>query len=137
MSIRLLFTFLFSMVFIAGCASNTMRDLGLDKLAPRKAEQELSTGIKNYEDGNYQAAAKSMQNALNTGLTFKSDQITAHKYLAFVYCVSDREKQCREEFKKALELDPNFELTTAEAGHPLWGPVFRGLKVEPKPAKKK
>jgi len=114
-----------------------MRDLGLDKLAPRKAEQELSTGIKNYEDGNYQAAAKSMQNALNTGLTFKSDQITAHKYLAFVYCVSDREKQCREEFKKALELDPNFELTTAEAGHPLWGPVFRGLKVEPKPAKKK
>ena len=125
------------MVFIAGCASNTMRDLGLDKLAPRKAEQELSTGIKNYEDGNYQAAAKSMQNALNTGLTFKSDQITAHKYLAFVYCVSDREKQCREEFKKALELDPNFELTTAEAGHPLWGPVFRGLKVEPKPAKKK
>lgn len=114
-----------------------MRDLGLDKLAPRKAEQELSTGIKNYENGNYQTASKYMQNALSIGLTFKSDQIAAHKYLAFVYCVSEREKQCKEEFKKALDLDPAFELTTAEAGHPIWGPVFRGLKAEQIPVKKK
>ena len=137
MSIRLFSLFLISLIFIAGCASNTMRDLGLDKLAPRKAEQELSTGIKNYENGNYQTASKYMQNALNIGLTFKSDQITAHKYLAFVHCVSEREKLCKEEFKKALELDPAFELTTAEAGHPIWGPIFRGLKAEQAPAKKK
>ena len=137
MSIRLLFTFLITLVFITGCASNTMRELGLDKLAPRKAEQELSTGIKNYENGNYQTAAKYMQNSLNMGLTFKSDQITAHKYLAFVYCVSDREKLCKEEFKKALELDSSFELSTAEAGHPIWGPIFRGLKAEQIPVKKK
>lgn len=137
MSIRLLFTFLIPLVFITGCASSTMRNLGLDTLAPRKAEQELSSGIKNYENGNYQTAARYMQNALNMGLTFKSDKITAHKYLAFVHCVSEREKQCREEFKKALTLDPNFELTTPEAGHPTWGPIFRGLKAEQMPVKKK
>jgi len=111
--------------------------MGLDKFSPRKAEQELTIGLKNYKDSNYQTAAKYLQNALNLGLTFKKDQVNAHKYLAFVYCGSDREKQCREEFKKALEIDPDFELGTAEAGHPIWGPAFRGVKAEQPPVKKK
>ncbi|BBP04971.1 hypothetical protein TPL01_26000 [Sulfuriferula plumbiphila] len=104
--------------------------MGLDKLAPRKAEQELSAGLKNYENGHYQMAAKYLQNALNNGLTFKSDQVTAHKYLAFIDCVSEREKQCREQFKRALEINPGFELSAAEAGHPIWGPVFRKVQAE-------
>lgn len=136
MQIRLLILFLVAGVLAAGCSSTPIRDLGLDKLAPRKAEQELSTGLKNYEDGNYQTAAKYLQNALNTGLTFQNDRVAAHKYLAFINCVSDREKQCREEFKKALEIDPTLELTTSEAGHPIWGPVFRALKAEQPPSKK-
>lgn len=118
------------MSMLAGCASEPMRNIGLDKLSPRKAEQELSAGLRNYEDGNYKAASKSLQSALDAGLTFKSDQVTAHKYLAFIHCASDREKLCRDEFKKALELDPKFELTTAEEGHPVWGPAFRGVQVE-------
>ena len=134
---RLILTLLISIVLLTGCASSAMRDLGLDKLAPRKAEQELSAGIKSYDNGNYQTAAKTIQNALNAGLTFNSDQVTAHKYLAFISCISEREKQCREEFKKALALDPNFELSTTEAGHPSWGPVYRSLKNEQMPAKKK
>ena len=134
---RLLFTFLLVTFLTTGCSSGPIRDMGLDKLSPRKAEQELSTGLKNYEDGNYQTAARYLQNALNLGLTFKKDQVNAHKYLAFVHCVSEREKQCKEEFKKALEIDPDFELSTAEAGHPIWGPVFRGVKSEQPPTKKK
>ena len=31
---------------------------------------------------------------------------------------------------RALELDPKFELSAAEAGHPIWGPIFRGLKAK-------
>lgn len=134
---RLIFILLITIVFITGCASNTVRDLGLDKLAPRKAEQELSEGIKSYDNGNYQTASKTIQNALNTGLIFNSDQVTAHKYLAFINCISEREKQCREEFKKALALDPGFELSATEAGHPSWGPVYRSLKNKQIPAKKK
>lgn len=118
------------MALLAGCASEPMRNIGLDKFSPRKAEQELSAGLRNYEDGNYKTASKSLQNALDAGLTFKSDQVTAHKYLAFIHCASDREKLCRDEFRKALELDPKFELTPAEEGHPVWGPAFRGVQVE-------
>jgi Tfp pilus assembly protein PilF len=113
-----------------GCSSGPVRDVGLDKLSPRKAEQELSTGIKNYEDGNYKTAAKSLQSALESGLTFDSDAVRAHKYLAFIHCLSNREKQCRDEFRKALEKDNKFDLEPAEAGHPLWGPAFRAVKAE-------
>lgn len=114
----------------SGCSSGPVRDIGLDKLSPRKAEQELSTGLINYENGNYKAAAKSLQSALDSGLTFDSDAARAHKYLAFIHCLSNREKQCREEFRKALEKDNNFDLDPAEAGHPIWGPVFRAVKAE-------
>jgi hypothetical protein len=57
-----------------------------------------------------------------------SDKVAAHKYLAFMHCAQSREKQCRTEFRKALVLNPEFELTPAESGHPSWGPVFRSLK---------
>jgi Tfp pilus assembly protein PilF len=129
-SMLALLSLLLATLAISGCSSAPVREIGLDKPPPRKAEQELSTGIRNYEDGNYKNAARSLQTALDTGLTFKNDQIAAHKYLAFIHCAQEREKQCRDEFRTALELDPKFELSTAEAGHPVWGPVFRSVKSE-------
>lgn len=130
MQIQWLFILLASAVLAAGCSSTPVRDMGLDKFAPRKAEQELSSGLKNYENGHYQTAATHLNSALNNGLTFKSDQVTAHKYLAFVYCVTERKTQCREQFRKALTIDPDLKLTRAEAGHPIWAPVFRGVQAQ-------
>lgn len=115
---------------ISGCSSGPARDIGLDKLAPRKAEQELASGLKSYENGQYPQAMKHLQTALSSDLTFKSDRITAYKYLAFIHCASDRKKQCRAAFKEALELNPDLELTPGEAGHPIWGPVFRDAQAE-------
>jgi Tfp pilus assembly protein PilF len=96
----------------------------------KKAEQELSVGIHNYEEGNYKNAAGHFQNALDGGLASSGDQLAAHKYLAFIYCVSGEKLACRGEFKQVLKLNPNFNLTPAEAGHPIWGPVFREVKME-------
>src|SRR5579863_963209 len=107
-------------VSLAGCAA------GMGG-APNKAEQNLTAGIKLYEDGTYADAAKSLQAALDGGLD-KVDQVKAHKYLAFIDCVSDHEKLCRDEFAKALAIDPGFTLKPAEAGHPIWGPVFVSVK---------
>ena len=120
------------LLITSGCSSGPVRTIGLDKLSTSKANQALSTGIQNYEDGNYKTAAKNLQSALDLGLTFGSDAVQAHKYLAFIYCLSNREKQCRDEFRKALEKDSEFDLKPAEAGHPLWGPVFRAVKTEHK-----
>ena len=95
-----------------------------------KSQQELQSGIKSYEDGDYKTATKQLQTSLELGLNSKSEQGSAHKYLAFIYCTSSREKACREEFRKAFESDPNFDLQPAEVGHPIWGPVFRSVKGE-------
>jgi hypothetical protein len=115
-----------------GCSSGPVRYIGLDKLSMSKANQALSIGIQNYEDGNYKTAARSLQSALDLGLTFDFDAVQAHKYLAFIHCLSNREKQCRDEFRKALEKDSQFNLPPEEAGHPIWGPVFRTVKAERK-----
>ncbi len=132
MSIRFLSSLLIAVALVSACSSGPVREVGLDKLSPRKAEQDLSAGLKSYENGQYQGAAKHLQSALNNGLTFKSDQVTAYKYLAFVYCVTDRRKQCRTAFKEALEINPDLQLGAAEAGHPVWGPVFREARLEQK-----
>lgn len=94
------------------------------------SNKQLLSGIKSYEDGDYQSALITLKNAQNMGLNDKRDQVVAHKYLAFIHCVSGREKQCREEFKHALQVEPTFELKPEEAGHPVWGPIFRGEKAK-------
>jgi Tfp pilus assembly protein PilF len=101
-----------------------------------KAQQELASGIASYENSNYKLAARQLQSALALSLKARNEQASAHKYLAFMHCVGGRERQCREEFRQALDADPAFDLTPAEAGHPTWGPVFRKLKASYKPASK-
>jgi len=115
-------------LLMTACAAPIVRDTGLDKLALRKAERDLSLGIRAYEDGDYKNSTRLLQSALASELFLNSDKVAAHKYLAFMHCAQSREKACRDEFRKALELDPKFELTPAESGHPVWGPVFKSLK---------
>ncbi len=115
-------------LLLTACATPIVRDAGLDRFAIRKAEQDLSAGLRAYDDGDYRNSARLLQSALAAGLFLSSDKVAAHKHLAFMHCAQSRERACRDEFRKALELNPNLELTPAESGHPLWGPVFKSLK---------
>ena len=120
------------LVVLAGCASGPAGEsanpfAGL--FQPNKAEQALSAGIKQFEEGEYANATKSLQGALDLGLAGDSNRIKAHKYLAFIHCVSGRQRLCREEFGKALEINPAMELEPSEKGHPIWGPEFRSAKA--------
>lgn len=121
---------------VSACSAPITRDSGLDRLALRKAERDLSAGIRAYENGDYKTAPSLLQSALDAGLILDSDEVAAHKYLAFMHCAQSREKPCRDEFRKALQLNPEFELSPAESGHPLWGPVFRSIKAETRRPKK-
>lgn len=123
---RLWIPVMLAAALLAGCESAPVKKV--EGLFQNKGEQELSAGVTKYEDGDYKGSAKDLQTALDEGLA-KPDQVKAHKYLAFIHCVSGRERQCRDEFRKALEIDPGFELKPAEAGHPIWGPVFRNVKA--------
>ena len=91
-----------------------------------RAQSTLSSGLRQYEAGEHQASAKTLQGAIDGGLV-EQDRATAHKHLAFIHCSAGRERQCRDEFRKALAADPNMQLHAAEAGHPVWGPIFRSM----------
>ena len=91
-------------------------------------DKKLNYGVLSYEEGNYQASVTALQGVFEAGLSGKPEQVKAYKYLAFIQCVSGRESMCRDYFKKALDIDPNFNLESAEAGHPIWGPAFRSVK---------
>ncbi|MBW8906009.1 MAG: TssQ family T6SS-associated lipoprotein [Betaproteobacteria bacterium] len=84
--------------------------------------------LQQYEAGEYDESAKNFEGALREGLGDR-ERASAHKHLAFIHCASQRERQCRDEFRKALEVDPALDLDAAEAGHPVWGPVFRSVKA--------
>ena len=117
-----------SAALLAGCAATTMRERGWDQQVQGEAGRLLIDGLQQYEDGDLKKAAQSLNGALSAGLNFQKDHVTAHKYLAFINCASAHEQICREQFAAALALDPGLELTPAEAGHPLWGPVFKSVK---------
>ena len=117
-------------LLMTACASPGVRDAGLDRLSPRKAERDLLSGIRAYEDGDYKNSSRLLNNALAAGPLLNCDKVVAHKYLAFMHCAQSREGLCRAEFRKALQLDPKFELAAAESGHPAWGPVFKSVKAQ-------
>ena len=115
---------------LSACASQPLREL----LQLSKGAGALSAGLREYEDGDYAEAARNLQGAIDLGLT-DSERANAHKHLAFIHCASGRDRACREEFRKALSINPELELAAAEAGHPAWGPVFSSLKAAPAPFK--
>ncbi|MFS2127120.1 TssQ family T6SS-associated lipoprotein [Pseudomonas sp. Pseusp97] len=87
------------------------------------AESSFAEGLRLYEAGHYCLAEEQLLSPrLWAGDT--QVQLKALKYLAFSYCVTERPIQCRFAFDRALQIDPTFHLGTAEASHPLWGPVF-------------
>ena len=115
---------------LAGCESATVKSIQQDLktlFQMPKGGQDLANGIKQYEDANYGEAARLLQSSLDQGLG-SNDEVKAHKYLAFIHCISGREQRCRDEFRAALKIDPSFELAANEAGHPIWGPAFRSAK---------
>ena len=87
----------------------------------------LKEGIDLYNNGDYNAAIKRL-GAPEIANGPKATQLEAIKYTAFSYCVTSRQTLCRQQFEKALKLDPGFDLAPGEHGHPLWGPVFTRAK---------
>ncbi|MEO8102278.1 MAG: TssQ family T6SS-associated lipoprotein [Betaproteobacteria bacterium] len=95
-----------------------------------RAEANLADGMKQYEAGSYDEAMRNLLIALDSGVLSVPQQLSARKHMAFIQCVNNRELVCKEEFEKAFLLDPKFDLTPAEAGHPTWGPIFRVVRAE-------
>ena len=112
---------------LAGCVKDGGLGMRLFQ-QESKGYPALSVGLKQYDDGNYADSARNLNVAIEHGLT-DGERASAHKTLAFMHCIANRERQCRDEFRKALVAVPDMELDPAETGHPIWGPVFRSVKA--------
>ncbi len=98
--------------------------VGLTDLTERPAERALMGAMRAYDDADYPAVERQANEAMKLGLRSNRDVATAHKLRAFVYCTSNRLAACEAEFRAARAADPAFVLSRAEAGHPVWGPVY-------------
>lgn len=121
---------LVAVLALAACSSPPLRGL----FETSKGSSVLSAALREYDNGDYAEASQDLQTAIDLGLTDR-EEATAHKHLAFIHCASARERLCREEFRRALALKPDLELGAAEAGHPVWGPIFAQLKGASSPFK--
>ena len=115
-------------VALAGCATPppvAPPPSGLAELMEKPGERALIEGIRAYDDGLYPQAEAALRKALAAGLASARDKASAHKLLAFITCTSERLAECETQFRAAKAADPAFALNRSEAGHPLWGPVYR------------
>jgi Tfp pilus assembly protein PilF len=110
---------------LAACDSMPQQNpVGLTDLTERPAERALMGAMRAYDDADYPAVERQANEAIKLGLRSTRDVATAHKLRAFVYCTSNRLAACEAEFRAARAADPAFVLSHAEAGHPVWGPVY-------------
>jgi hypothetical protein len=56
------------------------------------------------------------------------------KHIAFSLCLQEKYRDCRAAFMRIYEVNPDFDLTPAEAGHPSWTRTFAGAKAAAKKA---
>ena len=114
-----------ALVLLNACVQTPPAPPGLMDVAERPAEKALLAGIRAYEDGQYAESEKQLAAALRAGLASAKDRAAAQKHLAFIYCTSKRTAECEAAFRAARQADPTFALSKSEAGHPLWGPVYK------------
>ncbi len=118
-------------VVLAGCAlpptqqGDARPGDGPAERVAAPGEGTLAQGIKAYQSAQYAEAESLLKLAMEQGLSIGPDRSNALKYLAFIYCTSKREAACAQAFKSARQSDPAFTLSKVEAGHPMWGPVYR------------
>jgi tetratricopeptide (TPR) repeat protein len=96
----------------------------------KRAEEQLAQGVAQYQAGEFDNAVRSLTASLEHGMLNKQEQSRARKFLAFTHCVSGRDVPCRAEFRRAFEINPDFVLSAAEDGHPIWGPVYRDVRTQ-------
>lgn len=112
-------------LFLAACAQTPPAPVGLLDVSSRPAEKALLDGLRAYDDAQYDSADRQLRQALALGLAAPRDRAEAHKRLAFIHCAAGRLADCEAEFRLARQADRTFTLSASEAGHPVWGPIYR------------
>ncbi len=112
-------------VLAAACAAPPPPPASVVDLLERPAEHALAAGLVDYDDGAFERAETQFREAVKQRLQNPRDAGVAYKHLAFIACAFNRLAECEADFRAAFAVDPDFRLSDAEIGHPIWGPVYR------------
>ncbi|HET9023714.1 MAG TPA: TssQ family T6SS-associated lipoprotein [Burkholderiaceae bacterium] len=107
--------------------------MSIARLYEQPAERAFLNAMRLYEDGQHERAEALFRRSLSEGLKDRHDIAMANKHLAFVACAYNRPAECETAFRAAFAADPDFKLTEAEVGHPIWGPVYRRVAAAQPP----
>lgn len=118
-----------TLVVLSGCLAMTPRTepppvMTEEQISQQTAERALGDAVALYEKGHYQHA----ENKLLSEEVWQGSsetRLSALKYLAFIYCITERQQMCRHAFERAMHINEYFVLSSAEATHPLWGPQYQ------------
>jgi hypothetical protein len=123
-----------AVTLVAACATTPPppppATVSIARLYEQPAERAFLNAMRLYEDGQHERAETMFRRALSDGLADRHDVAMANKHLAFIACAYDRPVECETAFRAAFAADPEFRLTDAEVGHPVWGPVYRRVAAE-------
>ena len=97
-------------------------------------EQLLSQGVIQYEMGEFNTAAETLQKAFKKGLFDKEHLIQVHMYLAFSYAMLGETEKAKSAFLQLLAYDPNFELPESVSSE-LIEPFEQARRVDRQPPK--
>ncbi|AGK49636.1 hypothetical protein BTI_4908 [Burkholderia thailandensis MSMB121] len=112
------------MAGMGGCGTGTAPPASPTS-TPSVAQATLDSAKAAYDAGDYRRTISLLGgHAREVDGADVNTQVAAHKLLAFSYCLTRRVTQCRAEFSRILDLNPRFDLSPAEKGHPIWGPAF-------------
>jgi hypothetical protein len=113
---------------LAACSANHTQQT-MSGPPTQAAIDGLAHVRERYQAGAYGDVIRTVatSDALTTAPT--DMRIEALKLQAFSYCVTGYRVLCEDDFTRILALDPKFELSPAEVGHPVWGPAFKRAKA--------
>jgi len=86
--------------------------------------QFFAQGVSLLDAKKFGLAEKALQSALFTGLPPGQEQASAHKYLAYVYCLNEEPARCQAEFEAALNALPAFNLGAYELNNTPWRTAY-------------
>jgi len=114
---------------MVGCANNQTVSSEEERLLAEQQIKEvahaLEAGRVSYEEGQYAEAEKWLSSEEIWMHGTAEDKSNALKILAFGFCINNLETTCIQAFERAFIINPDFELSAAERGHPLWDPAFQ------------
>lgn len=111
---------------LAGCATS-----GVTTPAPRamstatQSELDAMAELRTtYSAGRYGDVIREVSRSNILAQAPMDIRIESMKLQAFSYCLTKHRVLCEDQFRRMLKVDPNFELASAERGHPQWQPAF-------------